>query len=194
MFKRIGRIALAVVLAGLVTATPKAATAADADLSVWRFNGFCVDCTEAAGEAVFATAILTLSGYNAGDDLANSNFVSFEYEPTNLLTDGFSVNLGNFNSLSGALYDTPLTSQSWMRLSFNTNEAFRTHNSEDGQWEACVGDWVSYCYDAQDYGNQGTWTLLRDGEPNVVPEPGTYALVAAGMGMLIAFRRRSRTA
>lgn len=192
MFKGIGRIALAVVMAGLVTATPKAATAQD--YSVWRFDGYCIDCSNAAEAPVFATATLVLKDYLAGEDLTFDNFVSFAYDETNLIPGGFSVNLGNFDGIYGVLFDVPFTNQSWMRLSFNTYEAFRTHNDDVGTWEACVGDWVSNCWDAADYGNEGTWTLVRDGDPSVVPEPGTYALVAVGLGMLIAFRRHSRTA
>lgn len=152
---------------------------------VWRFFGNCQDCAFRAEQTNYpVTATLTLQNYVQGFALTNANFVSFQYDGSNLLpaytVTGASLSPLNFISLTGTLWDGGPENFS---LAFGPTGYFNMQ--ADRNWQTCVTA-VGNCSPA-DYGDRGNLSLGN----STVPEPATYVLMAAGLGVLgIASRRR----
>lgn len=195
-----GAIAGATVLAGLSLATPVQASPI-IDGQVWYFSGNCVDCAEAAGEKGYTVrATLRLTGYVEGTDLQDENFVSFDYEGTNLLFPYLVIKdevpvrsssvVHQFNSIAGSLSNAGNQS---LQLGFGDGLLFRL--DAEGSWFTCGMNDDGYygvpCGVSRhnDYGDQGTMTN-RFGP---VPAPPMAPLVGVGLSALgFALRRRTR--
>lgn len=163
------------------------------NISVWNFTGNCVDCALAAGQASYeVTATLTLEDY-VGGRLGDENLVTFTYNGSNLFsafTAGigpqFGWGLGNFGNLTassqslylifGDVLTFTMDGNDWALCDFRTQAAAQTCNA----------------LSSADYGT-GSFTLQSTQPPSTaVPEPGTYALMAAGLGALLLVRHRKR--
>lgn len=153
---------------------------------VWRFFGNCTDCAGTAFRDVApypVTATLTLQNYIQGQTLVNSNFVSFAYGGSNLLLPYTVPTQFAFGNLSGNLINGGSES---LFLTFSSGGYFDMRSNRT--WSTCAAG--VNC--PADYGTNGN--LVFDG-PSTVPEPGTYALLAFGLGTLgvaSKLKRRAR--
>jgi len=130
------------------------------------------------------TATLTLQNYIQGQTLVNSNFVSFAYGGSNLLLPYTVPTQFAFGNLSGNLINGGAES---LFLTFSSGGYFNMQTTR--VWQTCAG---AQCQTPDDMGNNGNF--VRDA-PSTVPEPGTYALLAFGLGSLgvaSKLKRRAR--
>ena len=144
--------------------------------------------------------------YVEGTDLTNDNFVSFEYDGSNLmlpylvLADMFPVRVGasaspsvpthGFYSMTGNLTNG---GDQWLALGFGDGLEFTL--GIEGNWFTCGTNGNGY-YEVpcswmnnNDYGSQGSLSRVV----NPVPAPPVAALLGVGMGVFgIVRRRRTR--
>ena len=184
-----------------------AASAAEAQQSIWRFTGNCIDCADALELSSYkATATLTLQDYLSGE-LNDNHFVSFVYDGSNLI-DEYLVDAQNFGGMAGNLTASPQSfaiafgARGFFVLGFGGGGNGELLISEPtinaGQWATCPDSDVPVessfsCSELvpDDFGNNGAFVM--DKPTTTVPEPGTYALMAMGLGALtIVTRRRQR--
>ncbi len=104
-----------------------------------------------------------------------TDLVSFVYDPTDLIPDGFSITQADVTSISGSI---PASLPAAAGFSIDS-AAIRFVSESSGAW--CVG--TNCCTGGRrDF---GTLSSLASG----VPEPSTFALIGSGLG-LAALRRR----
>ena len=180
-----------------------AASAAEAQQSIWRFTGNCIDCANAFELSSYeATATLTLKDYLSGE-LNDNHFVSFVYDGSNLI-DEYVVDANNFGGMAGNLTASPQSfaitfgARGFFVLGFGDSGDGDKPSINAGQWATCPDSDVPvessfFCSGLvpDDFGNDGAFVM--DKPTTTVPEPGTYALMAMGLGALtIVTRRRQR--
>lgn len=149
----------------------------------FQFKGQCGDCTG------YGVGTLTVQGYTPGTALDSSNLVDFTYSsnlmpvfdinPTNdfLSVDSLS---GNISTAQG-FYDIHVSSSL-----FGLFGGDYFDSSTDGTWDA--GNSFFFPFSDQDHGTNGLWN------PAGVPEPASWALMIAGLGLMggmLRFGRRS---
>jgi hypothetical protein len=140
---------------------------------IYDFTGACTDCYSGEGNA---TAELTLTGdYVLGQSITTSNFVSFNYDGTDLLSP-YTIAAGDASLfVSGSLSTVP----GFDTVSFSSvNGIFLSSSS--GSW--CTG--VGLC--ESDQGTNGSYSSAA------TPEPGTAGLLGAGLVALGMLSRRAR--
>lgn len=114
-------------LAAMLILSSSAANAAG--VQTFSFTGLCFDCSGTA------TGVLTLlDTYVPGDVISLGDFVSFDYNPTDLLPEGISFTAANVTFLSGSL-PASLPGTGAIDISVSGPSEFFT--TADGHWYAC---------------------------------------------------------
>jgi hypothetical protein len=162
------------------TAISAAASLAQATVvspfSTYSFAGQCTDCSGVA------TASLMLEDYTPGTALDPSEFVSFTYGGSNLLS---SYTLTNAFELEGALGVAP----GYYNVSI-------FGYGDQGYFDftsTTTGSWSTGPLDVADMGGQGTWN--NGSTPiSAAPEPSTWLLMFAGVtgiGLMLRSAKRN---
>jgi len=167
--KRIAHALLPAFLTSVVSVILASSQVYGAPLPVtYQFIGNCEDCT---GTGV---GTLVLSNYTQGDNLNNSNFVSFSYT-SNLLPE-VTILSSDLTFFGGSIpADLPSAANVFM-----ASDSLQFSSSSTGEW--CIG---KSCL--ADFGNTSVWAAAST---SGVPEPTSFVLV--GGAVLLMSRRRWR--
>jgi len=115
--------------------------------TTFQFVGTCADCTGTA------TGTLILQNYTLGSQIQLSNFVSFTYNGTDILS-AFTLTPSNIpNLISGSLPASLATTPGPASVSINAN------TSTPGFLTGSGGSWCAGAHCAFDHGNSHTWSL-----------------------------------
>lgn len=171
-------------------------------LTTFDWVGSCSDCTtfENSGNNI-VSARLTLQNYTPGDAIDMGHFVSFSYHGSNLV-DPYTVATGvqqnyddrlfsaEFAQVAGSIGELPAPHR--FELVFDDGLHFQTQS--DGSWSVCApgssgyysgGRCLAFVFTSHsDFGTGGTFLAAP------VPEPGVWAMLCAGLGVLTLVRRR----
>lgn len=158
-------LALSLLLFALLTPASGAAVTQE-----YSWSGVCSDCDGTS------TASLLLAGYTPGNPIVLENLVSFTYNGSNLLA-AFTINQSNLSGINGTIPASLPGSTSFSIQSNDGHQFFSTSNPQTNFW--CAGNSCD-----SDFGGTNSFVLAG------VPEPGTVALVATGLGVLGFARRR----
>ena len=188
-------------LGGLGAASQAQAVTTAPVLSTFDWVGSCSDCTSFGNPGnEIVSARLTLQNYTPGDDIDMGHFVSFSYFGSNLV-DPYTVAVGAEFSFADRIFNTDFAqvvgnigavpSPHRFELVFEDGLHFQTQT--DGTWSTCApggsgyasGTCVAFVFTTHsDFGSAGTFSAAP------VPEPGVWAMLVAGLGMLAVVRRR----
>ena len=159
--------ALAASLMGLISVQAQATTIAP--LSTFYFSGHCSDC---AGDV---TARLVLQNYSQGNTLNPTEFVSFTYDGSNLLSP-YSI-----------LPATPLFNVSG-NIPGALPGAADFHVGDPSHFFGLLpsGFWQTGDPNLGDFGNSGSFS---PNAPSSVPEPATMLLMGAALAAAGVARR-----
>ncbi len=198
MFRFTRLLATACAATALLVAA-SATQAANVVSQSFDFYGDCLDCNlNSQPGAPMATLVLS-GGYVPGADIATSDFISFSYVGSNLV-DAYTVVTGEvdrdmgqfpFYLITGKMDATPGPKN----ILIEFDDGLRFQSMSSGGWYTCAPSSTGAYYSGtcdylsnNDFGRQGSWN-----QP--IPEPGTYGLMALGLGVLgIATRRRRMSA
>lgn len=168
----------------------------------WSAN--CQDCASTASVPSFGvTGTLTLLDYELGQEIGSDNFLSFSYSGSNLIRPFFvggdvtdrgagRFDLGTVYRVDGRVDAVPAANR--FELQFDDGLFFQTQL--DGSWSVCAPDAIHYyggnscgTFEPADFGNAAVFATTAP-----VPEPGVWAMLAAGLGVIGLLRRRSASA
>jgi PEP-CTERM motif len=187
-------------LGGLGAASHAQAVTTPPVLSTFDWVGSCSDCTSFGNPGNnIVSARLTLQNYTPGDDIDMGHFVSFSYFGSNLVNP-YTVAVGvtqsredglfsaDFAQVAGSIGAVPAPHR--FELMFDDGLHFQTQ--PDGTWSTCApgadyysGTCFAFTFTTHsDYGTGGTFSAAP------VPEPGVWAMLCAGLGLLAVVRRR----
>ena len=171
------------------------------------FAGNCTDCAAAAGGGSYpVTGTLILQNYTPGTDIAFENFLSFSYHGSNLVDpytvaasvapDGQDRANGIFSAAFASVAGNVGSTKAAYRFELVFDDGLFFQSQNNGSWSTCApkGD-TYYGGDScgtfppvpSDYGATSTYSSAA-----AIPEPGAWAMLCAGMG-LVAFMRRRRS-
>jgi hypothetical protein len=161
--------------AGFVLLLANSASATDV---VYDFTGDCRDCTGTS------SGVLTLtSDYTLDDALTTSNFISFTY--TSNLISSLTIANSDLQDISGSISTIPGVNYVIIDTPTTTFQSYLSYF-----W--CIGDFDC----GEDDGDNFSWTLGSAGSGGAtggaVPEPGTWTLIIAGVGLVGAGSRAVR--
>lgn len=173
--KRFSGLAAALLVSTIAVAPAAAAVVAGSNYA-FTFTGTCTDCIG------LGIGTLNVQNYVLGQALQTSNFVSFHYDGTNLVSP-FTLN--SVTRFSGALDTTPGP----YTVQFGDGStSFASSSFGTGGWQLSVPRSLS----AADYGSISTWSVA---DSSAAPEPATWAMLVGGFGLVGgAMRRRQRSA
>jgi len=151
------------------------ASAISISTQTFEFTGACIDCTGTA------TASLVLQNYTLGNGITNSNFVSFTYNPTDLIPAGYVIStaLNNFESINGVI---PANLPGVANVSI-LGVVYYFNTDVSGNWETGVALLNN------DFGVNGAWSPQNTG----VPEPSAVVLMGSAALALLGVRRGRRS-
>jgi hypothetical protein len=187
-------------LGGLGASSQAQAVTAAPVLTTFDWVGYCEDCTTFANSSNrVINARLTLVDYTPGDDIDMGHFVSFSYFGSDLV-DPYTVAVGVEPSFVDRVFNTDSTQVAGnigalpaphrFELVFEDGLHFQTQ--PDGTWSTCApganyysGTCSGFFFTTHsDYGSGGTFSAAP------IPEPGVWAMLVAGLGVLAVVRRR----
>lgn len=179
-----------------------ASSAATAQDYTFTFLGICQDCALQPDDSYgigTATATLSVTNYVLGSSLAghvadfhyNSDLISDQFMgPLNLWIPGPTEISPPAHIWASGTIDSLSSSNPTMSLIFDSLPQEKTFGFVTG----AQGDWsiAYYPAPAADYGYSFTMTgaLTHPLPVQAVPEPQTYAMLLAGLGLLIFTARR----
>lgn len=202
---------------GLGLASAPAQAVVGTNFSTFYWSGDCLDCTSlGAPGSTGVSGVLTLKDYTQGTPIVIDNFESLSYSGSNLVypfsvtklvdIDGFPDDgnpatndfaASSIYYIAGKIESVP--GPSGFEIVFDDGLFFETQTT--GSWSLCApginafglpGYYGGFSCDAgpvvpADFGNAAVFTTTP------VPEPGEWAMLLAGLG-LIGFMRRRRAA
>ena len=168
------------------------ATTTSAQDYTFYFSGQCDDCGKTATPGVFgaghASGVLKLKDYTLGDWMTSQNWDSFSFTSDKLGTLVSTQIIGNFSYSSG--FSSIDAKHTWMGIRFEAN---------DGHWYGLFTELPDNRFP------QGKWSFAETGQPQLdygfsykwsntapVPEPETYAMLLAGLGLIGGIARRRK--
>jgi len=187
---------------GLVMASPAAHAVASDKTFFWSAN--CVDCATAAAQDLYGvTGKLELLNYEMGDPIMAGNFRSFSYGGSNLVLPFYIGGViterhqglwgaDTIFAVAGQIDTVPAANR--FEIQFDDGLFFQTQ--ADGSWSVCAPS-ASFYYGGNscftfpgnsDFGQAAVFTTTP------VPEPGVWAMLAAGLGIVAFMRRRNAAA
>jgi hypothetical protein len=171
--------------------------AAAQGVDIYSWSGLCSDCSSTGDTP--AVAELTLQNYVAGSQLSASNFVSLSYQSVLYSLSFYADSNTNITGLlpgSGST-DAPI-SLSGLTDSTTGLGQFSFTTVGDGSWMLALNG-VSFDEHGSDHhDNSSSWSFDHHddnycGPISPVPEPESYAMLFAGLGLLgFAARRRKQ--
>ena len=145
--------------------------------TVFSFSGLCEDCIPGTLQPV--SALLTLRNYNPGDTIFFNNFVSFRYNGSTILPEGFTITNADAFRLGGSIGETLPGSYG---VAIDGSE-FYFRSSTTGRWD--LGSFGT----SADFGGNGIYS----GVVAAIPEPTTWGAMILGFGAIaVRLRRRQK--
>jgi PEP-CTERM motif len=176
-------------------------------LSTFDWVGSCSDCTTFGNPLNnIVTASLTLQDYTPGDEIHIGNFVSFSYSGSNLVNP-YTVAVGLDTSAYAGIFGTDFaqvagniqTLPGGNRFELVWDDGLHFQTQANGLWSTCapgpgpLGNTIyaggnscqAFIFSLHaDTGSGGTFTTTP------VPEPGVWAMLCMGLGVLAVVGRR----
>jgi hypothetical protein len=192
----------ALLVGGLGTSLQAQAVAANTQ-QVFYFTANCDDCANAIDRNDYpVTGTLVLQNYTPGTNIEFENFLSFSYGGSNLV-DPYTVAKGAIPDFDKGIFNTDFATVAGkiastagpyrFELVFDDGLFFQSENT--GDWSTCAPKDGGYygggsCFTLPptptDFGTAAVYSMAAP-----VPEPGAWAMLCAGLG-LVAFMRRRR--
>ena len=169
-------------------------------LSTFEWVGNCSDCTAIGnGSSTVVSGTLVLQDYTLGDAISAAHLVSFSYSGSNLV-DPYTVTPDNSVYYMAGNIDS---AQGPGRFELAWDDGLHFETQTTGAWSTCAPGinpktGLSVYYGGSncdfgrsintDFGTGGTFSTAA------VPEPGIWALMGAGLGVIAVVRRRRQRA
>ena len=198
--KRSGALLISALLGAAALSAPSMASAVTAPVPgdyTFTFTGTCGDCST-------ANATLTVQNYTLGQPLTSANLVDFHYvsnltsfdiNPVADAGSDFNPAASDFDpfvvddGLSGAITDTPGHYDIDVNQEVSVVGLYTVGSTDFNSSSTAPYDWsVTETHANLDYGSDGTWNS-EAASVSAAPEPGTWALLLGGVGILGAMLR-----
>lgn len=172
--------------------------------STFEWSGICSDCTAIGNSASHVvTGTLVLQDYTLGQLIDETNFVSFSYRGSNLVSP-YTVTIGDLPvglDLQYWLAGSIPVAQGAGTFEIGWSDGLHFQTQADGTWSTCAPGINSGTGEPSFYGGGScnfSFFVHNDAGTGgafsaaAVPEPAEWALLLAGLGVIgLARRRRS---
>lgn len=173
-------------------------------VDTYAWGGLCTDCPTTGGDTP-ASAVLSVQNYTPGDSLSAANFYSFSYVSTgyDISFSATSVDLSGTLPAVGGVVDTFMSVSGLTDSTGTIPGVFSFTTIGDGSWTLALNgssldEHGSTTYGHSDeYHDSSHWNFdHHEGNVSAIPEPQTYAMLLAGLGLMgfIARRRKQMEA